>query len=495
MYRVSRRSVLKGSALALGASVFAPMMRATAGPGKPARVVIIVEGNGIYPRALLSEAARTEFNKTATKTIGAWTGGAGDDLNFDASYTRPDALVMANSALGSAMSLAPLAEQGLLDKAAVLLGLSSTISGGGHTSYQGGLSCARGSETETPAATIDAVLAARLQAGLPFDAIRLGVDAGPARISYQLCAYGPGRAAPIGLSPTDAYNRLFRAIVGGASDPAVAERLGALGWAEEDVSAALASFSGPTKERAKLENYKTAIKASQQREQRLIALAGTARSKVPAAPTGLPGDIYTSSDPMDRLEAQFNLAAASLLGGLTNVVVLASGPGGGLGLNYQKVLRSVPGWDPREYGMNRHVLQHGVGEAINREAILAVTRKHVDLIAKFAKKLDVPESGTTGTVLDHTIILYMSDNGEQHHSSGREWPVLLLGGKGLGIKTDGRTVIYPGIAQGANRRQLSNLFNTLGHATGDTTMNKFGSEGAGRFADGPLGPELFAALP
>jgi hypothetical protein len=496
MMTLSRRRVLQGSALALGSSVVARFVRnAQAGSGKPARVVIVVEGNGVYPRAFLSDAARLEFNRNATKAVDAWTGGATDRMNFDDSYARPDTFVLQNSNLSTAKCLGPLAEQGLLGKAAVLLGLSSTISGGGHSSYQGGLSCTRGNERETPAATIDAVLAPRLQAGAPFDAVRLGVDAGDARISYQLCAYGGGRPAPISLSPTDAYNRLFRAIVGGAGDPKVAERQGALAWAEEDVNAALSTFSGPAKERAKLENYRTAIRESQLRQQKLVALAGTALSRVPAAPTGLADDLYTSSDPMDRLEAQFNLAAASLLGGLTNVAVLASGPGGGLGLNYQKVLRSVPGWDPREYGMNRHVMQHGIGEAINREGILAVTRKHVELIAAFAKKLDVPESGTTGTYLDHTIIVFMSDNGEQHHSLAKEWPILLLGGKALGMKTDGRTVIYPGLAQGANRRQVSNLFNTLGHATGDTTMNKFGGEGAGRFIEGPLGGELFAPVP
>jgi hypothetical protein len=55
-------------------------------------------------------------------------------------------------------------------------------------------------------------------------------------------------------------------------------------------------------------------------------------------------------------------------------------------------------------------------------------------------------------MLDHPAIVFMSDNGEQHHSTGTEWPALLIGGNALGLKTDGRRVIFP--ADGAaNDRQ------------------------------------------
>lgn len=101
-----------------------------------------------------------------------------------------------------------------------------------------------------------------------------------------------------------------------------------------------------------------------------------------------------------------------------------------------------------------------------------------------ARALDnVPEGN--GTMLDNTIIVYLSDNGEKHHSEAREWPMLRVGGSNLGFKTDGRTVVYPGW-NNPNDRQASNLFNTLGHATGNTELNEFGNEGALRIAKGPL---------
>lgn len=68
--------------------------------------------------------------------------------------------------------------------------------------------------------------------------------------------------------------------------------------------------------------------------------------------------------------------------------------------------------------------------------------------------------------------------------------MLLVGGKKLGFQTDGRMVVYPGWGN-PNNRQVSNLFNTLGHATGDTTMDAFGDEGTTRLAKGPLGSEIW----
>jgi hypothetical protein len=66
----------------------------------------------------------------------------------------------------------------------------------------------------------------------------------------------------------------------------------------------------------------------------------------------------------------------------------------------------------------------------------------------------------------------------------------MLGGNALGLKTDGRTVVYPGFGA-ANNRQVSNLFNSLGHAFGDSTFDLFGLEGPSRIAPGPLS-ELYA---
>jgi hypothetical protein len=242
------------------------------------------------------------------------------------------------------------------------------------------------------------------------------------------------------------------------------------------VRAASAPRCSNSNERIKLERYLTSLDSLRQRETQLGAMATAVRPLLPVAP-GVNPLLAGSGTPdsMKWLEAQFQIATASLLGGLTNTVVLASGSSG-FDVHYDSI---IP-------GVGRHDLQHGIGNAANWTAIAAVTRKHVDLIAQLARTLAAtPEVGAPGSMLDHTAILFMSDNGEQHHSEAKEWPMLLVGGDKLGLRTDGRTVIYPEQGQ-ANNRQVSNVFNTLGHAAGDATFDLFGNEGPARIAAGPL---------
>ena len=87
-------------------------------------------------------------------------------------------------------------------------------------------------------------------------------------------------------------------------------------------------------------------------------------------------------------------------------------------------------------------------------------------------------------MLDHTAIVFMSDNGEQHHSTASDWPMLLLGGNAMGLQTGGRTIIYPGIGR-PGHRQVSNVYNTVGYAAGEA-LDTFGDERTTRVAEGPL---------
>ena len=111
-----------------------------------------------------------------------------------------------------------------------------------------------------------------------------------------------------------------------------------------------------------------------------------------------------------------------------------------------------------------------------------------------ARALNSHEDGDGNTMLDNTAIVYMSDNGEQHHSTARDWPILVVGGRNMGLNLNGRTVIYPGtgVRDADNRpanRQVSNFFNTLTYAAG-ANLDNFGGEGeeggGSRLKAGPL---------
>ncbi len=476
----TRRGVLGAGAAAVAGSLVGPFLRqAFAQTARPARVVIVIEGNGIYPVAFLSQAARTAIDAQASAPVGT-------RLTIHQTYGHAQPIVVPGSALSTAPALGALSASGsapsLEGRAAVVLGLSSTITGGGHSTEQGALSCARGSAHETAAATIDAVLAARLQRGTPFEAVRLGVTALPAALVYQTCAFGPGKPAPIVTNPTLAFSNLFGPMLGGATQQLSRDRAALLDFARDDVRAALATFGGGSTERFKLERYLEAVEALRARQALLVQLGPSVRPLIPPGP-GVDAR-YASTDPLEWLAAEFDLAKAALLGGLTNVVVLASGTSTqGFNLSYPSLIS----------GIARHDLHHGIQAPAYAQAVMGATRRHVELIAALARSLAAtPEVGATGSMLDHTAIVYLSDNGEQHHSTAQEWPMLLVGGDRLGLHTDGRTVVFPGYGRPTNR-QVSNLFNTLGHATGDSSLNTFGLEGPTRIAPGPLS-ELYTPV-
>ena len=167
-------------------------------------------------------------------------------------------------------------------------------------------------------------------------------------------------------------------------------------------------------------------------------------------------------------------------GDLTNVVVLASGTGD---LHFDLNYTGLPG---EGIPTTRHDLHHASNSSSTAvKAIHWVTQQQVEMVCKLARDLAAtPEPNADGSMLDHTVIVYMSDNGEQHHSKGLDWPMLMIGGKKLGMKQGGRTIIYPTMGY-EGHRQVSNVFNTLGHTAGQN-LNLFGKEGPLRIKKGPL---------
>ncbi|NBT63166.1 MAG: DUF1552 domain-containing protein [Planctomycetia bacterium] len=165
----------------------------------------------------------------------------------------------------------------------------------------------------------------------------------------------------------------------------------------------------------------------------------------------------------NRLEAQFEIAAASLIVGLTNVVTLVSGGGGQHYISYPELGIPVDG---HHYG-------HGGGvEGKNYEDCFRTVRQyHAKLIAGLASKLNAVKEGD-GTMLDNTLIVYLSDSGDAHHPNLYEWPVVMLGNLGGKLKKGGRYLQLPQY-QSANHRTMANFYLTLLEAVGKP-RKKFG---------------------
>ena len=449
----------------------------------PRRYVFVIEGNGVDPVALLSQTARSTLDSSLSEPVGArrW---------WYNSYQHQTPLVIPNANLSDAPSLGALAgtatTTALDEKAMVVYGLSNKIAGGGHYTYSGALACARAIGANPSHMTIEALLASlpQVRQGTPFDAIRLGIRPNKytERLDYQTFAFGPGQPAPQIVDPTTAFGNLFSSVGTPEQVAAFYRRSEFMDYGLLRTNKRLACFKGGLSERLKLEQYKSSLEALLERQAILESMSEVLSAAKPAGPDESP--LYTSTDPRARLEAQFELATSALLSGLTNVIAIGIGTGGAFDMDY-------PAYNAILDGRKRHDTQHEAGTAGFLATIHSISADYITLTANLARTLDsIPENG--GTMLDHTVIVYLGDNGEQHHSTSSEWPLLFLGGGALGFQTDGRTVVYPGVTTGgANHRQLSSAFVSLAHSAAEP-ITSFGGEGGTLIANGPLS-ELWTA--
>jgi len=500
---IDRRAFMQALGLGAGAACLGsslPRAWAQAAPGAPRRFVFVIEGSGLEPGKFLTPAARAAIEDQATGPLlchrviqcsDAWdaSGLVPLDPAMNQLYGHDAPLIVDGDPLSSAGTLGALAagEWGpsLEAKSAVVLGLSSLVTGGGEATYGGALSCTRSGPKGPAGQSIDALLASlpSVRRNTPFDALRLGIGKSNDAVVHVTSSHGRGHPAAVILDHNVAYDATFGSVHSPAAARQFAARTKALEFARRNVIRRIATFQGPTSALRKLRQYKLSVDEVRLRHRRLEGMGDALRAVMPAAPDEH-GNGISWTPHLTRLGNQFRTATAALLGSLTNVVVIASGSGGhGL---FDIGYRGLPSWTSAI--PSRHAVLHGRPTNPTYHRILyEATARHVEHIAEMARALDAVPEGD-GTMLDNTAIVYLSDNGEQHDSLAEEWPMLLVGGGNMGLRTGGRTIVYPRVGRPENR-QVSNLFNTLGYCAGQQ-LDDFGDEGPRRIARGPL-PELW----
>lgn len=484
MPKMKRRHFLATLGLGAGAPLLSPLfssiLRAQENnTSLPRRFVIFVEGNGVEANAVVSPNVWSAIESAGgSKKRYAYTG-----------YNHESALEIEGAALGDAKSLSSLKGDAnnvsLENKSALIMGLSSKIAGGGHSTGHGALSSTRMRKVGPGGPTIDAVLstAPELEGLTPFRAIRLGVETGGASVVYGTCAFDTGKPAPTIINPTAAFNVLFGSVSTGSGQKVFQEKSALLDFTRADINRALNALPGSSPERQKLEDYLASVEALITRQSVIESMSEQLAAVKPSEPSE--ATHYASADPFERMRAHTDLAIASLLGGLTQVVVITMGANGshGFSMEYPSLTSRYPGGKVLAGHDLRHAAEHG--DAASQDVLHGVTDAYVTEMARMARALDaVPEYGQSGSMLDHTVMLYMSSNGEKHHSKAEEWPMLLMGGSALGVRTDGRAVVFPRVGKDRHR-QVSNIFQTLGHVAG-LDLDEFGEEGTKRVEPGPL---------
>lgn len=441
----TRRTFLRNSGLGVGALALGPVLQqlqARAAGEKPTapRFVFVVESNGLPPQQIAPGGVERKPRRQEALN--------GTSELLDISLADRDLPV----------SLQPISKW--KDRLTIIQGLSGKVAGGGHSNnYQalGAFGSGRGSGESSAimGPTIDGALASHI--GGIFPHVGLGISKRPENsVVYSISAVGKNKPLPIMVKPDQAMGVLFGSVAdNNAKNEFIAQR-NLLDFIQNDIKRVEKQLAGP--EREQLTAYLNTFETLSDRQSRLNEIEDTLREHAPVA-----SDKYTSAVETDRLDAQFDLAAAALISGVTNVVTLSSAAGirdfdicfTGLGLKKGK----------------HHTGHGGSQNGMDWAGVYNMIRRfHFDLIARLASKLEsIPEGD--GTMLDNTVIVYISDGAEGHHSRCWEWPAVVLGNAGGKLKT-GRYIDYPGYGH-LGHRTTGNLFTTFLNVAG-SSAERFG---------------------
>jgi hypothetical protein len=422
----TRRSILKGMTLGAGSLALSPFLNHfarldadDADQQLPKRFVFVVKASGL----------QAEF----INPQGLQHGGAG---------------IVDESLDGRALAESMAGLEPFKDRLTILQGLSGKMCNFGHSSFYGALGAYKATRQGQPsAATIDGHLSNLLPS--VFNHIGLKMGDGSQGTAYPaISAAGKNRQLPFQCNPELAYQNLFGSIAVGGDIKRKYQRTGnVLDAMADDIRKLKQRLPGQGKE--KLDHYLSGFESLKNRRLKLVSMQDVLKKHVPEVT-----DKYTSKYATHQLEAHFDMASAALISGITNVATIHTDD---LNSSYQGL-----GITPKV-----HSVGHGASSgAMSSQDCRNIIRKfHCDLIADMAAKLQsIPEGD--GTMLDNTIIVYVSDNSDKHHSSATEWPMVVLGNMGGRLKSQGRYLSYPGYGSAGHHHTIGNWLTTLCHIAG-----------------------------
>ena len=427
--KATRRQILKGLTLGAGSTLLPPMTQRVLanaeGKTSAPRFVFVIQSNGFDAIQACPESIPFQKYEDREKFE-----------TFDlAKHKLPK-------------GLAPL--EALKSKTTILQGLSGRCTGGGHSTHGGclGLYRTSGANTSPQSITIDYQLGQAKPGILPW--VGVGMASGARDALMNISARAPHKSMPIILNPEKAYNAFFSVAAGGEREKNFHLKRNLLDYMVGDVKktrSVLGSLAGE-----ELDAYLGAYDQLAARQYKLLENKEILKKAAPKL-----DDRFTSNVATKRLEAQFELAASSLIGGLSNVATITSAA---TEINAQPYLGI--GID-----LSNHAYGHMGGNKRDAKGVPHYEKVRnwlFGLIAKMAKRLeDTPEGD--GNMLDNTVIVYMSDAPDTHHSTCYEWPLVIVGNLKGKMKLGGQYVNYPGYGK-PGHRTVGSLYTTFLNSVG-----------------------------
>lgn len=334
------------------------------------------------------------------------------------------------------------------------------------------LSAARAKHTESTdyylGTTVDQIAAKQLGRETQLPSLELAMDmlqtVGQCDNGYA-CVYQNNLSwsSPTTPLPAEAHPRLvFEALFGEGGSKADREaslrrRASLLDFVKDDIDR-LGRTLGPA-DRAKVNQYLDAVRDVERRIQK--AAKDVAENPLPDLdrPVGVPA-AYA-----DHARLMFDLQVLALQGDVTRVISFQ--------LARETSNRTYP-----EVGVSdpHHPLSHHGNDPAKIAKLAKINQFHVSLFAEFLAKLKATKEGS-GSLLDHSLILYGSGMGNPNVHDHTNLPILVAGGAAGGMK-GGRHIRFD------KPMPLANLHLTLLDKVG-VRLDKF-ADSTGKL-DGPFG--------
>jgi hypothetical protein len=243
----------------------------------------------------------------------------------------------------------------------------------------------------------------------------------------SFCYFGPGTIKHPRTDPISVFNDLFP-----GPDPNRSRHLNVL----DAVAGNLAEVEGRlgTTERAKLDIHLSAINDVRNR---LRSPPVVCANQPNAPPDYLAIDRYaeTTEDTYipQLMENMIDLAAVSLICGITRIATVQMGYGGG---------KWRFGW--KDIGVNCHDnvahldTSDAGSSAQNTSRLVRMNRYYASCVARLATQLNAVPDGN-GTLLDNTLVVWANEQGRGDHNQ-ENVPIVLVGGAGGAISQGSRLI-------------------------------------------------------
>lgn len=408
---IDRRAFMRHSAVGLGAmSGFAAHATTQAASALPKRTkyLFVLEGNGLPQRQI--HPSDVPFIPLEQRDV---------YREF-----KLDALPMA---------LEPVADY--LNQMCIVQGVSGRICGGGHSNDQGTLGSYNARDGKLIVGpTIDYMIGA--QSDRIFDNVVLGINGNNLDIVFNCSAAGKDKPVATICNPVTAYNRLFGAL---GNHEAVTRDEKIIAYLKRDIQKTRTYLGDDVK----LDRYDRAFDGILNRNAAIREKKGAVVPEMT--------DKYKSTDHVEMLDAHFEMAAAALKNDLTDSATLAVGVGY---QHFQIMMNSLEGVTMPRHGLGHANMQHWHPDEPHppHEEAALVRRYVFTLIARTLK------------TVDNLVVVYCSDAAEKHHSSGYEWPHVMISNNS-NLRLDGRFIYYPHEGK-AGHKTLNVLHNTLLRSAG-----------------------------